>query len=299
VIAMSRRGACLLALAALLGGVAYAADVLRLKPLAAIYLDAKGVGLRLPQGIAAAGDLVAVADSGNGRIVTYTATGDGLQPRAEVAVSQVPFPIAVGVLSSKELLALDGRSLRIARLSPEGAFSGWLEPVGVEGAVGVRSLATGRSDAIYVLDVTGGRILVLDPGGRLTSTLAIPPEVGFPSDLTVDGKGDVYVVDSVGRRLWVARKGETALAALTPSLPDEFEFPTSIAADDEGRLFVADRDGGGVVVFGRDGSFRGRQLAMGWKEGFLRYPADLCLGPGGTLLIAERGNNRVQVFGTR
>ena len=138
-----------------------------------------------------------------------------------------------------------------------------------------------------------------EPDGRVSATIAVPGDVGFPSDLAVDGKGDVYVVDSVGRRLWVARKGEAALTALTAPLPEDFEFPASIAADDEGRIFVGDRDGGGIVVFGRDGSFRGRQMAMGWKEGFLRYPADLCVAPGGTLLVAERGNNRVQVFGTR
>jgi DNA-binding beta-propeller fold protein YncE len=295
-----RRGACLLLLlGAAAGGAALAAEALRLKPLASIYVDAKGAGLRFPQGVAVAGDLAAVADAGNGRIVTYTATANGLTPRAELSVSQVAFPIAVGVLSSKEILALDGRTRRIARLAADGAFSGWFEPSGVQGAVGPRSLATGQGDAVYVLDVTGGRILVLDARAALTATIAVPVEVGFPSDLAVDGKGDVYVVDSVGRRLWAARKGDTALAALTPPLPEEFEFPAAIAADDEGRLFVADRDGGGVVVFGRDGSFRGRQLAMGWKDGFLRYPADLCIGPGGTLLVAERGNNRVQVFGTR
>jgi hypothetical protein len=240
-----------------------------------------------------------VADAGNGRIVTYTVGADALRPRAELVAAEVPFPIAVAVLSSGEILALDGKSRRIGRLSEEGGFTGWLEPSGVEGTVGPRSLSVGPDDGIYVLDVAGARVLVLEPGGRLQASIAIPPEVGFLSDLTVDGKGDVYAVDSVGRRLWAARKGEAALTALTPPLPDEFEFPTSIAADDQGRLFVGDQNGGGIVVFGRDGSFRGRQLAMGWKDGFLRYPADLCLGPGGTLLVAERGNHRVQVFGTR
>jgi DNA-binding beta-propeller fold protein YncE len=285
--------------AALPGDPARAAEAVRLKPLSSAYVDAKGVGLRLPRGVAVSGSLVAVADSGNGRIVTYTVTADGLRPRSEVVVPELPFPIAVSLRASGEILVLDGRTRRIARLSAEGVFSGWLEPAGVEGPLAVRSLATGPGDSLYVLDVGGGRVLALDPGGRLLATLAIPKEARFFSDLTVDDKGDVYAVDSVGRRLWVARKGESGFAPLTAPLPDEFEFPTSIAADGEGRLYVGDENGGGVVVFGRDGSFRGRQLAMGWKEGFLRYPSDLALGPGSTLLVAERGNHRVQVFGTR
>jgi len=295
---MPRRAPSLLVLAWLAATAALAAEAVHLKPLGSAYVDAKGGGLRLPQGVAAAGDLVAVADAGNGRIVTYALTAEGLSPRGEIAVSQVTYPIAVAVLASKEILALDGKTRRIARLTADGAFSGWLEPSGVEGIPGVRSLAA-AGDTLYILDVTGGRILVAEPGGAVRATIAMPAEVGFASDLAVDGKGDVYVVDSVGRRLWVARKGDATLTPLTPPLPEDFEFPTAIAADADGRLFVADRDGGGIVIFGRDGSFRGRQLAMGWKEGFLRYPAALCAAPGGLLLVAERGNNRVQVFGTR
>ncbi|HEX5041639.1 MAG TPA: NHL repeat-containing protein [Candidatus Polarisedimenticolaceae bacterium] len=286
------------ALLALCGTAVLAAEAVHLKPMGSAYVDAKGSGLRLPQGVAVAGDLVAVADAGNGRIVTYTLTGEGLSARGEMVVQQVPFPIGVAVLPSLEILVLDGRSRRIARLSAEGAFTAWLEPSGVEGTVSVRALAAAGS-TVYALDVGSGRILAMEPDGSVRGTIGIPAEVGFPSDLAVDGRGDVYVVDSVGRRLWAARKGEAALSPLTNPLPEEFEFPASIAADDEGRLFVGDRDGGGIVVFGRDGSFRGRQLAMGWKEGFLRYPADLCAAPGGMLLVAERGNNRVQVFGTR
>jgi DNA-binding beta-propeller fold protein YncE len=288
----------IVALVALWGTAALAAEAVHLKPMGSAYVDAKGGGLRLPQGVAAAGDLAAVADAGNGRIVTYNLTAEGLSARGEMVVPQVPFPIGVAILPSKEILVLDGKTRRIARLSPEGAFTAWLEPAGVEGAVSVRAMAS-HGGAVYLLDVAGGRILVLEPEGGVRGTIGIPRELGFPSDLAVDGKGDVYVVDSVGRRLWVARKGAADLSALTAPLPEEFEFPASIAADDDGRLFVADRDGGGIVVFGRDGTFRGRQLAMGWKEGFLRYPADLCVAPGGVLLVAERGNHRVQVFGTR
>jgi hypothetical protein len=56
-------------------------------------------------------------------------------------------------------------------------------------------------------------------------TIAMPSEVGFASDLAVDGKSDVYVVDSVGRRLWVARKGDAALTPLTPPLPEDSSSP--------------------------------------------------------------------------
>jgi hypothetical protein len=35
---------------------------------------------------------------------------------------------------------------------------------------------------------------------------------------------------------------------------------------------------------------------MGWKDGFLRYPAHMCVTENGTAFIADRGNNRVDGF---
>jgi hypothetical protein len=66
--------------------------------------------------------------------------------------------------------------------------------------------------------------------------------------------------------------------------------------DDTGRIAIADLSDGGIVFLGPDGSFRGRQSAMGWKEGLLRYPSGLAAGPPGLLFVADRGNNRVAVF---
>jgi len=109
----------------------------------------------------------------------------------------------------------------------------------------------------------------------------------------------VYAVDSVARRVDVAREGDAAFTHLTPSLAEDVDFPTAIAVDDEDRVLVIDENGAGVVTLARDCSFRGRPLAMGWKEGQLRYPVAACVGAPGELFIAERGNNRVQMFRIR
>jgi hypothetical protein len=52
------------------------------------------------------------------------------------------------------------------------------------------------------------------------------------------------------------------------------------------------------VVLGADGAFQGRQLAIGWGDGYLYYPAQLCINGAGTAFIADRSNNRVQIFDT-
>ena len=61
---------------------------------------------------------------------------------------------------------------------------------------------------------------------------------------------------------------------------------------------MVDQYGNGIVVLGADGSFQGRQLAIGWGDGVLYYPGQLCINARGEAFIADRSNNRVQIFNT-
>ncbi len=277
--------------------LAQAADAVKLKPLGSIYIDMEGKGLREPEDVGCGKGEIVVADTSNGRLVVYDVTDDGARPRAAIVVPQVPLPIRVAVLPGGELLALDGRARRIARLSAAGEFEGFLEFPASDGRhVEPRSVAVGPDARIFVLDVGGERILVASSTGEVERVVAIPAEVGFVSDLAVDERGTIYAVDSVRRRVYVAGPGDETLVPLTEPLTEDVDFPTAIAVDAEGRIFVADSHGGGVVILDRSGSFRGRQLSMGWKEGTTRYPTGVCVDGQNRLFLAERGNSRVQMF---
>jgi hypothetical protein len=69
-----------------------------------------------------------------------------------------------------------------------------------------------------------------------------------------------------------------------------------MTVDSRGVLYLVDENGGGIVLVGQDGAVLGRQLAMGWSEGLLRYPAQICLNDKAQVFVADKGNNRVQVF---
>ena len=281
--------------------VALTAESVKLKPVMSIYFDTAGEGMREPEGIGCGRDAMVVADSGNARLLLYTIKEGTVRPSATFVVSQLPFPVRAELLSDGDILALDGKLRRIARVGSDGQFKGYLEIQGVAAveAIAPRSFAVDGSDRVYLLDVAGNRVLVTDASGQVERSIAGPAEVGFLSDLAVDGRGEVYAVDSVARRVFVARAGAEAFEPLTPPLLEDLDFPTSIAVDDQRHLFVVDEHGGGVVILGKDGSFRGRQLAMGWKNGFVRYPSGVCVGERNVLLLSERGNNRVQMFEIR
>ncbi|MHB1024588.1 MAG: NHL repeat-containing protein [Desulfobacteria bacterium] len=278
-------------------GGSHAADTVKFKQMAPIYVDGKGAGIRQPEGVACRGNALVVADTGNGRLLRYTIAGDSWTPGGEIVLPQLPSPIRVDVNSKGEIFVLDGASRKIARIAPSGDFLGYVAPSAeVQGAVVPRSLRLDGQDNLYLLDVFSARLLVLDPSGKLQREIPFPKGYGFLSDLAVDAVGNVYLLDSVRKRVYKVAKNSAEAVPLTGSLQEEAYFPTSIATDKQGTIFLVDQNGSGVVLLGPDGSFRGRRLSMGWKEGFLRYPAQMCVTENGAAFIADRGNNRVDGF---
>jgi hypothetical protein len=137
---------------------------------------------------------------------------------------------------------------------------------------------------------------VLDPSGKTQQQIPFPKEYGFFSDLAVDAGGNIFLIDSVQRKVFTAAKNSAAVTPLSGSLKEEVRFPTAIATDSKGTIFVVDQNGSGIAIVGQDGAFRGRRLSMGWKDGFLRYPAQMCIDGSGNAFIADRGNNRIEAF---
>lgn len=285
--------------AAVLGAVATLAwaEGVRIRVMTGIYADANGVGFKSPEGVAAPDPgRIFVADTGNARIVEYQVTPEAVTALGEMRIPELAYPIRLAGRSKGDLFVLDGRVRRIARVSG-GAFAGWVEP-GVAGDFTPRSLRVDGAGNLWVLDVAAPRVLVLGTDGKLARTIALPATPGaFYSDLAVGPHGDLFVLESVGRRLWTLADKGTEAKLFGPELVKELDFANALAVDASGRVFVADQNGGGIVVIGPDGSFQGRQSGPGWKEGLLRYPSALAIDPAGRLLVADRGNNRVSMFG--
>lgn len=283
-------------------GSAHAGDTLKLRPIQSGYVDGKGAGLNAPEGVGSDGkSLLVVADTGNGRLVRYNIAGGSLVPGDAISLTQLPYPVRVRVNSKGEIFALDGKLRKIARISPSGEFKGYVDPTGMAGQriMVPRSLQIDSSDNLYILDVSSARVLVLDPEGKFQREIPFPKGYGFFSDFALDAGGNLFFVDSVQRKIFTAPKGTGTISPLTEILKEDFNFPVSIAADNRGNLLVVDQNGSGIAIFGLDGSYRGRQSSMGWKEGFLRYPSQICVTGNGFVFIADRGNNRIQMYSTQ
>lgn len=274
----------------------FGSDQSKLKHVNSSYADAAQIGLKSPEGVSCNDPYLYVADTGNSRLLRYTYQ-DGALLVDKVFPAGNVVPIQVQVNSRAEFYLLDGKARQIVRLDTAGNPKGTLSLKGVPGTQKVvpKSFRIDGRDNLYILDLFSERVLVVDGEGTFQSQLAFPEDYGFISDLALDEKGAVYLLDSVRVAVHKADRGGE-FRALTTGLKSYVNFPTYLTVDERGRIFVVDQYGSGLVLLAADGSFAGRKLGMGWDEGFLYYPAQVCLNAAGDLFIADRNNSRVQQF---
>jgi len=265
-----------------------------------IYSDGRNGGLKHPEGIACGDSAgLVVADSGNGRLLRYVFEKNALNPAATVfEVPQLVYPVKIEISAKGDMYVLDGRQRRIIRLGSDGSFRGYLEPQGVPGGNRhvPRSFSLGADDKIYILDILSERVLVLNPDGGYVKQVDFPEKFGFFSDLTVDDRGNILIVDSIDNMLFSARDTAARVSPLTSALKQYMRYPAGITTDARGRIYLVDRNGGQVVILGQDGSYLSRQSTFGWKEGHLNFPAQACINEQNEVFIADTLNSRVQIF---
>jgi DNA-binding beta-propeller fold protein YncE len=277
----------------------FSAETVKLRYLQSVYFDDKGGGLKQPEGVACnEKSLLVVGDTGNDRLVRYTFQEKSLKAGAEIKIPQLSSPIRPQINSKGEIFALDGKRRRVVSLTPEGAFKGYVDPEGVPSPSTYvpRSFKIDRNNNIYILDIFSGRVLVLNSEGKYQKQIPFPTDYGFFSDLSVDSKGTIFLVDCVKAMVFSAAKDSNSFSPFTKNLREYLNFPTSITTDTRGTIFIVDENGSGIVILGQDGSFQGRQLNMGWNEGLLYFPSQMCINDKGEVFIADRGNSRVQIF---
>jgi sugar lactone lactonase YvrE len=152
----------------------------------------------------------------------------------------------------------------------------------------------------------GGIIHVADPGaggvhrfdtrrGRYTLVkLARGKPLPSPVGLALDGRGAVYVTDSVlGRVLMIAPDADEA----TPlTLGVAVKQPTGIAIAGDGRMYVVDTAAHRIHVFAGTGELLRTLGQRGPGQGEFNFPTHIALAADGRLYVNDALNFRIQVF---
>ena len=130
-----------------------------------------------------------------------------------------------------------------------------------------RSLAVGPGDEVVVLDSVG-RVLVLDPGGKVLRWWRMPDtRAGRPEGVCVLADGRIVVCDTHYHRVLVFRGDGCLLKSFGKEGrgPGDFLYPVAVTVDDRGNLYVCeygsndrvqkfDGEGRWRLAFGRFGT---------------------------------------------
>lgn len=269
----------------------------KIKHRGSVYVDSTELSLRHPEGVGCNETSFVVADTGNSQLVRYAMTAQSLTPEVVFPLPETS-PIMVQIDSGGGIYILDGKTRTIIKMTQDGQVTGTVEPKGLPApkAFIPRSFKLDTEDNLFLLDIFSARVLMLNGAGEFIKQFPFPEGHRFFSDLAVSSHGMIYLLDSVAGAIYVADPGEESFKLLSGGLKDDMNFPTSLAIDSNGSLYLSDQYGSGLALIARDGSFQGRKFSMGWEDGQLYYPAQLCINNQDTLIIADRNNSRVQVF---
>jgi peptidylamidoglycolate lyase len=126
----------------------------------------------------------------------------------------------------------------------------------------------------------------------------------MPHGLTVDKENNVWVTDVALHQIFkFSHDGKLLMKLGTAKTPGNdslhFNLPTDVAVADNGSFYVSDGYGNSrVAKFSASGKYMGSWGSYGNKAGEFIIPHGIAIDRKQNLYVADRQNNRIQVFDT-
>ncbi|MEE2709119.1 MAG: NHL repeat-containing protein [Gemmatimonadota bacterium] len=202
-----------------------------------------------PQGLAATGLDVFVADTQNRRIqrldrrLNFLGTLPGELDVQDDPIDAFGFPSGIAVSNIGDIYITDAENEEIVKMNTSGAvevrFGGFNDGRGRLREPG--DIAIGRSGLIYVADTGNGRIVVFDAFGGFLRTIGAD-SLRTPRGITLDRQGRIYLADTGNHRTVVfSNKGGLLLRFGTEgSGAGSFLRPQDIEIDTENAVYIVD-----------------------------------------------------------
>jgi DNA-binding beta-propeller fold protein YncE len=248
---------------------------------------------------------IAVADTLDDRVARFAPDGTFVAEYGFVSSStgfaapgskpgEYAAPNSVGYDGLGNLWVADTGNGRVVQLDPNGAV---LYVSALDGLGSPEDVVAGPGDSVYVADAGDGDVLQIEQGGPRTT---VRSGLNHPVAVAWDGENAVYVADAAA-----VIEANSGTKVAPPSDEQHWDHPSGLAVAPDGTLYVSERRvkvaNGARVVRGTpngQGGYTWDQIAgEGNGDGQVIDPANLSLSPdGGTLLVADTGNNRILRF---
>jgi len=151
---------------------------------------------------------------------------------------------------------------------------------------------------VLVSDSELGKILVLDPSGRLLAQWAPPEGFGRPGGLALDRAGLLYVADVLQRKVLIFSADGVLLERRGSKLAPGGEFgrPVGVAIGPRDELLILDAGTFYVEVQDARGELLGKIGELGDVPGTFARPRGIAVNSQGLVLVSDAAFDNVQIF---
>lgn len=237
-----------------------------------------------------------VSDTLNDRILVFSDRGKFRKAIPARAVR----PLGIDVAPNGDILVVSKRQDKVVVLSPAGKVKKTYKAfIPLDAKYFKKSIYVTTIGPIVVFDSKGERKL-WGTHGRKEGQFA------WPNGITVGNDGTIFVSDTNNLRLqvikpngklkWALGKPPTQ-ALYTPAEGRAFGAPAGITVDEDNNIYVVDGFRDRIYVFSPQ-----KKLLASWggergdAEGQFDHPAGIAYLGNGVIAVADKFNNRVQVF---
>lgn len=272
-------------------------------------------GLTNPLGVATdADENIYVSNTGKSEVIVYDKEGvrqrainDTVDEKGEPLKFYSPYGIAVDDDNDRLYICdYNWRGVRVLTRSGEFLYNlpKNADDIPLDPAIGFTpfGVAVGQ-DRVYVTSKDGVYVFDLDGNYKTHwgSRGSEPGQYDFPNGIAVDREsGNIFVADTNNRRIVsLDRDGTVRWMLGTPKdAPDTsvFQLPRNVTVASDGLVYVADTFWHRIVVIDQDGKLVSMFGERGTQDGQFSFPEGLAVSGGNRLYVADRQNNRVQIW---
>ena len=245
---------------------------------------------------------VIVTDTAARRVFAFDMDRKTLAFIGEGRTGRLSKPIGVAVDGSGRVFVADATLKRVFAYGNDGEVA---LSIGRDGELENPSgIAVDREgERVYVADAVKHQVMAYSTlDGSLIRAIGKrggePGEFNFPTNLTVDHQGRLYVADTMNFRIQTFDRDGRPVAAFG-ELGDglgQLNRPKGVAVDSEGHVYVVDASFNNFQIFDQQGQLLLFVGQGGPQPGEFSLPAGIFIDEHDRIYVADQGNARIQIF---